>query len=687
MSDFLFELGIEEVPVSEIQPILTQLKSKFQLKLQENLVEYGPVETAATNKRMMIYFSRINAKANDKEEQIKGPAKRIAYDDKGEPTIPLQKFIEFNQVEMSDLSEMETKKGIYMVVEKKAPGLPTVDILKQIIPTILGELAFNKSMVWNASRVPFIRPVKNILVLFDNDILPLEFAGVHSSSFVTGHHLLSESPIEVHSFRDYCELLGKNFVMIREEERKEKITGEIKDIEEEFNARVALNDGMLEDYLYNNEYPVVFQGNFHKKYLELPSEIISTFMINEKKLLPVHDKQGNLMNMFVGVSNIPDENHHVTGGNERVITATFEDAKFFWDNDRKDDFVELRQQLVNVMFHKDLGNFHEKTGRLADLVAFLVQETGNQKLAEQVQTAALLCKNDLVTRMVREFPSLQGIMGGLYLKEKGIAEETWKSVYSHYEPKGFHSDPMEHVGAGLLSIADKMDNIAGFLSRGIRISSSKDPYGIRRDANAIIKVILDFGFDFDLKPLIQKASANFSTDEMPVDEIVKKVEALFLSRLEGVFKDFLGVRYDVVNSVLTSDDLSINRLHLRAVDVSKIVETDNIEHLTALHKRLKNIAKKSENFNVSEDRLKEKEEKVLYDIFKESRANIEAQLLNHHYLQACAEILEMKPVIDNFFDAVMVMAEERELRENRIAMVQRLDQLLSRIADFSLIVS
>lgn len=686
MSDFLFELGIEEVPVGEIESILSQLKTKLQFALQENLVEYGAVETAATNKRFMIHFEKINDKANDRDEQIKGPAKRIAYDENGQPTMALQKFIEFNQIEYSDLTEIETKKGAYMVVEKKVPGLPTVEILKRVIPVILGELNFGKTMMWNTSRVSFIRPIKNLLVLFDNKVLPLEFAGVRSSHFVTGHHLLSEAPIVVNSFRNYCELLGKNFVILREEDRKEKILSEIKEIEEELQAVVKLEDHMLIDYIYNNEYPVVFQGAFDKKYLELPSEIISTFMIKEKKLLPVFDKQGNLLNVFVGVSNIPDENRYVKSGNERVIRATFEDAKFFWDDDRKDDFIALREQLKNVMFHVDLGNFYEKTERLTQLVERLVVHTRQDSLAESLKQAALYCKNDLVTRMVREFPSLQGIMGGLYLKEKGIPADTWKAVYSHYEPKGFQTLPFTDSGAGLLSIADKMDNIAGFLSKGIKISSSKDPYGIRRDANAIIKIILDLKLDFDLQPIIQQAAASFVTPEAEQKELIKKIDELFVARVEGIFKEFMNFRYDVVNAILKSDDLCIYRLYLRAADVAKIAENDSVTHLIALHKRLKNIVKNAPAYDVAENYLKDKEEIILFEIFKESKGKIETLLKDHLYVPACSQILEMKPMIDQFFESVHVMAEDVKLRENRVAIVQKLDQLLSQIADFSLLV-
>jgi glycyl-tRNA synthetase beta chain len=322
------------------------------------------------------------------------------------------------------------------------------------------------------------------------------------------------------------------------------------------------------------------------------------------------------------------------------------------------------------------------------LIGFLLQETRQENLAEPLHQAALHCKNDLVTRMVREFPSLQGIMGGLYLKEKDAEEETWRAVYGHYEPKCFHSATLQHTGTALLSMADKVDNIAAFLSKGIKISSSKDPYGVRRDANGIIKIIIDLKLDFNLENLIMEAALKFTGGEKneAAMKIAKQVKALFVSRLENIFKDFLKIRYDVVNAVVNADGLFIYNMYLRALDVSKIVKTDNIEHLVALHKRLKNIAKKSEQYNVSPDALIEDEEKLLFDIFTESKSKIENSLLNHQYLQACSEILEMKPVIDNFFDKVLVNAKEEKLRQNRIALVQRLDQLLSKIADFSLIV-
>jgi len=687
MSDFLFELGIEEVPASEIKNIVLQLKDNFKLKLDENLVKFKSIETSATNRRFMIYISEISEKADDKDEQILGPSKKISIDENGQPTIALKKFMEFNNIELSDVIEIETKKGLYLCTNKVTEGLKTNDILHKIIPEILGKLTFSKTMLWNESRVPFVRPIKNILCLLNNRLVKLKFSSIESSKFIDGHITLSESLIEINSFKDYIEQLGKNFVIVKEKEREEKIINEITEIENEFDVNVKIDDKMLNYYIYNNEYPVVFKGNFNKKYLKLPHEIISTFMIKEKKLLPVYDKNNKLLNTFVGVSNIPNENRFVSDGNEKVIHATFEDAKFFWDNDRKDNFINLRENLKKVNFQKNLGNFFDKTERLHYLVDFLLKETNNNHKCENIKQASYLCKNDLVTRMVREFPSLQGIMGGLYLKEMNSEEDIWKSIYWHYEPKGFTDKKLEHFGAGILSIADKIDNITGFISKGIKVSSSKDPYGIRRDANSIIKVIIDFRMNFDLYKLIDLAAEKFTKNEEDKKKLVIKLQKLFLSRIEIIFRDLLNFRYDVVNSIInTHDILFIYKSFLKATDVSKMVETDSIDILISLHKRLKNIIKGFNAFFISEDLLMGDEEKILFEIYRESKAEIEKLAINNNYIQACSKIIEMKPVIDNYFEKVLIMAEDNKIKENRIALLQCLNELLSKIADFSLII-
>ncbi len=445
-------------------------------------------------------------------------------------------------------------------------------------------------------------------------------------------------------------------------------------------------DDMLDYYVFSNEYPVVFSGRFDEKYLTLPAEIITVFMTQEKKLLPVYDAGGKLTPHFVGVANIPDENGKVSRGNEKVVQAAFEDAQFFWDQDRKEDFFALKNLLKNVLFHKELGTYHEKVERLAGLVDFVINETRQDALRSQLHKAAFHCKNDLLTKMVREFPALQGVMGGLYLQAAGEDPVVWKAIYGHYRPKGLSDEKLDDLGAGILSIADRMDNITGFIARGVKVSSSKDPYGIRRDANAIVKIIADFGLAMDLAPLIRLAALNFARNDADLQQIHKSVRELLAARLEAYLKDVARCRYDVVNAVMVQETVAVHDKVLKAQTVTRLVESGMAEPLAALHRRLKNILNNSERAPFSEVELKEKEERILSDVFKEAKPRIDGLILKRDYAQASSEILEMKPIIDAFFEKILVMDKNPILRKNRIALLQRLDELLSAVADFSLLV-
>ncbi len=684
MGNLIFELGTEEVPVSEILNIKSQLREKFIQKLSDNTIDFKEIELYATNRRFLVHITDLSEKAKDREERVSGPPKRVAYDENGEPTIALKKFLEFNNIQLSDIIEFETRKGVYIGIVKKIKGKETKELLKKIVAEIINELHFSKTMVWNLSGFDFIRPIRNLLILFNNDVIEINIAGVRSSNKTRGHLLMSEEVLEVDSFADYLEKMTKNFVVVNEDERKKIVLEEIKDIEDEFEVKISLSEDMLNYYIYNNEYPVVFHGMFDKRYLDLPGEIISTFMINEKKLVPVYDKNNNLLNMFIGVSNVPDEQRNVVNGNEKVIRAAFEDAKFFWDNDKKDDFYSLRDDLKNVLFQRNLGTYFEKTERLEKLSEYFCEITKNPHLKNFIKKASSICKNDLLTRMVREFPSLQGIMGGLYLKEIGEDKRIYNAVYYHYEPKGFTDNNLTSIEGALLSIIDKMDNIVAFISKGVKISSSKDPYGIRRDANAIVKLSIDFKLNYDLMDLIEFAAKTFNPEN--TEDVISKTKLFFISRLENIFKDFLKFRYDIVNAVLIGDVLNILKIFKKLNSLNEIVINENISDLVSLHKRLKNIVKDSDSYNISEDKFIEKQEKLLFDIFKEIKPIVENEILKMNYIKAISIIMEMKPVIDDFFDNVLVMAEDEGIKKNRIGLIQKVESLLTKIADFSLLV-
>lgn len=684
MSTFLFELGVEELPTADIVPLQNQLKEGLSTRLKTARIAHAPIESSATNRRIMLYISEISMKTEEVREDLIGPAKRISFMENGQPAIPLQKFMEFNGIAAEDLLEIDTPKGVYMGIRRMIPGEGSAELLPDILTQLLSSLTFRKTMVWNSSRVPFIRPITHILAMLDRQLVSITFAGINSSLTTRGHRLLSDGMTIVESFEDYLEELNRNFVMMDAEDRRSKIETELKDFEEEFETRIEISPEMMDHYVYQNEYPVVFSGRFHKKYLDLPQEIISAFMISEKKLVPVYDGSGQLKNAFIGVSNIPDEIGNVAGGTERVITATFEDAQFFWNSDRQSDFYALRGKLNSLSFQDNLGDFLAKSERLATLSVLLADMTGNGHLKKAMVMAGQHCKNDLLTQMVREFPALQGTMGGLYLKECGAEEEVWQGVYDHYEPKGFLDSRRMSPVAVHLSLADKLDNICGLIGKGVKVSSSKDPFGIRRDANAILRLIYDHRLDFDIWEAVRLSLSLYTWPNE--DQVFEQIKELFVSRLEQVLKEQLGIRYDLANSLLSIFSPRIITLFIRAEQISPILSNQASLDLVILQKRLKNITHNNQGIDLNPKLFKHPSEEMLYEVFTETAASFDQYISEQRYSEACSLMLELKPIIDSYFDDVLIMDEDLLVRENRLSQLSQLAARIDRIIDFSLIV-
>lgn len=685
MSTFLFELGVEEIPTADILPLQTQLKEGLSARLKEARIAHAAIESSASNRRIMLYISEISMKTEEIREDLIGPAKRISFMENGQPAIPLQKFMEFNSAELDDLLEIDTPKGVYMGIRRMVPGELTNELLPDILTQLLSSLTFRKTMVWNSSRVPFIRPITHILAMLDRQLLPIYFAGINSSLTTRGHRLLSDGMMVVESFENYLEELNRNFVMLDAEDRRNKIETELKDFEEEYETRIDIPAQMMDHYVFQNEYPVVFSGRFHKKYLDLPQEIISAFMVSEKKLIPVYDKDGQLKNAFIGVSNIPDEIGNVASGSERVITATFEDAQFFWDSDRKSDFFSLRSKLNSLNFQEDLGDYLQKSERLAILAVSLAEMTGQDAFKETLIKAGQNCKNDLLTQMVREFPSLQGVMGGLYLKESGADEALWKSVYNQYEPKGFLDSSRMCPEAVLLSMADKLDNICGLISKGVKVSSSKDPFGIRRDASAIIRLIYDHRLDFDMWDAVRLGISLYNKLDDD-SQFLEQIKSLFVSRLEQILKEQLNIRYDLANSLLAVCDPHLAAIFMRAEQIEPLLRNQACMDLIILQKRLKNITHKNQGIELNPKLFKHPHEEMLFEVFNETAAPFEACILGHRYAEACSLMLEMKPIVDSYFDDILIMDPDLLVRENRLSQLAQLAARIDRVIDFSLIV-
>jgi glycyl-tRNA synthetase beta chain len=684
MSNFLFELGTEEVPTSEIQNLTSQLEMKFKTGLESESIGFSRIETYSTNRRFTVFISDISIKAKDKTQIVKGPPKRIAFDKKDQPTIPLIKFLESNQIGLSAITLTPSSKGEHITYKKFNPGKTTEVILQDLIPRILRSIEFKKSMVWNESRIPFIRPIRNLLTILNKKLIKIEFANVQSSEYIRGHSLLSDEPLSIKSFKDYIEELHKNFVIIDKNERKEKILHEINEFENDLQVKCSIVDKLLHYHIYNNEYPVVFYGTFSKEYLELPQEIISTFMVDEKKLFPTYDESGKLSTVFIGVSNVPDENKFVSSGNSKIIKATFEDARFFWESDNQNDFLALREGLKNITFYKKNGNFFDKTERIMKISQYMLKISNlDPKLKNPLKKAALHCKNDLSTQMVREFPSLQGIMGGLYYREACTDDpkEIYQAIYNHYQPKGFTKTPdFSSIGL-IIALTDKLDNITTLISSGVKVTGSKDPYGLRRDCNAVIKIIIDHQPNIDLVKTIDFCLHNLDRED---EDVKNTIINFFVTRIGNCFKDILNLKYDIVDGVISKNPFDISNNYRKITQIIEMTRQNSLLILVSLHKRLKNILKDYAGGDIKPKLLKEDAELILYEILAKSKDSILNFIEQQDYKSACSDIIEMKPVIDDFFDKILVMDKNEKIKQNRLGLLFLIDSLLSKVADFSL---
>ena len=686
MSEFLLEIYTEEMPPSHVKLGLEQLKNLFDKYLRENRIEFSEVKTYGTPRRLIVFIEEISKKQAEGEEKVLGPPKSIAFDEKGKPTPAAKGFARSHGVKIKQLKIFQTEKGEYVGYVKKLKGKPTEEVLSQIIPQIIRSLTFPKSMKWGNYNIKFSRPIRNILCIMNGKLIEFELENLKSTDFSFGHKTYSFQKFTVNSFRKYNELLLRNFVIIDEEQRKSIILKNINDKLSDIGVELKKDDDLLEKIVYSIEYPYVFVGSFPEKYLNLPLEVTSTALKEGQKLFSVI-KGEKPVPYFVGVADAPeDPKDCIKTGNERVLIARLEDAEFFWNEDRKKPMKERVKDLKKIIFHEKLGNYFEKKERIKSLVEFLVNQLKLPRIKNFVLEAAELAKVDLTTEMVKEFPNLQGKIGGLYLKEEGYPEEVWLAVYEHYQPVNPEDKSPVTLTGALISIADKIDSLVGAIGIGLEVTGSKDPFGLRRLAYGICKTIIDNSLSFSFFELIDNAINLYGEKiVLPVEKIRNSILEFFKNRLKMYFQA-LNYRYDLINASLEPgiDDVYASYLKLEALN--KIKDSKNFKPLIITSKRVNNIIQKQPEFSLEVSLLKEKEEKQLYDIFKTVENEILPLIKSGEFEKAHEVIVSLRPFIDNFFDKVLVMVEDKKLRQNRIALLQKISKLFSQLADFSKIV-
>jgi glycyl-tRNA synthetase beta chain len=669
----LLEIGTEEIPDWMIQPALNHLQSLFQELLEQNRLSAGSIRTDATPRRLVLRADGLPERQQDSEELVSGPPKAAAFKD-GQPTGAATGFARKMGVEVADLRIQETPRGEYLCYLRKTAGRPTRDILAERLPEIILKIYFPKTMYWTGKGGPrFIRPIRWLVAELGGEVVPFEVAGVQSGDRTNGHRLLGEQGIPVIS-EDYEQILRNNFVLVSAVERNRKIENEIGALLHGTSLKAKPDPALLDTLVYITEYPTPILGGFDPEFLKLPEEVLVTVMRHHQKYFSVEDGEGGLAPRFIAVMNTnADPEGLVRHGNERVLRARFNDAKFFWDFDQQKKLADRVPDLAHVTFQAKLGSYLDKTKRVVKLSRRLAKLAKVDGTA--AERAALLSKCDLTTEMVKELTELQGVMGGLYARAQGEPEEVWRAIYEHYKPAGMEDSIPSTPAGRIVALADKLDTLQGCFRVGLIPSGSRDPFALRRAAQGVVKILVEGKLALPLPKLIGKDQA---------------LAEFFLDRIKYYFKDVRGFRYDEVNAVLAASCGDLTDVESRLEAIQAVRPTENFEPLAASFKRIKNILRQAEFTGggaLDAALLESGPEADLYTAFQALRKRVNRFRKKKEYRAALEAIASLRPQVDLFFDKVLVNAPDPQIRQNRLTLLHNLLSEFSAIADFSEIVT
>ena len=677
--DLLFEIGAEEIPAGFMPNILGQLKQLAETKLNDAHLPFESIATYGTPRRLSLIVKGLADTSAEISERHKGPSASIAYDADGNPT---KAAIGFARGKGLDVADLVVEDG-YIYAETKTAGVPAKDIVTEMLPQLITGLNFPKSMHWGNLDAKFVRPVRWLVALLDEDVIPVEFATVKSGNVTRGHRFLGADEITIKNAASYVDTLKENFVMVDQDARRELISKQLHDIAASKNASIVWDDDLLEEINYLVEWPTALCGGFEESYLALPDAAIITPMKDHQRYFPLVDQDGKLLPMFLTVRNGSDHSIEVVqAGNERVLRARLDDAKFFFNEDRKKPLIDRQDGLTKIVFQEGLGNLADKTERLLTLGRVFSEECELHEDARVVlERATELAKTDLTTGMVTEFTELQGVMGKEYALLDGESPEVSEAIFEQYLPR-FAGDVLPQTEAGkVLSIIDKIDNIVATFSRGLIPTGSQDPYALRRQTIGILNILLNSEWNISLRPIIVKSMnlLNVPTDKQ--DELLGQVKEFITLRLKNIFLD-REVPHHVIDLLLSNNELSVADAEglVKALLANRIDE--NVELVQAFT-RMYNLVKDVTYTGVDESLLKEEAERALYEMAtKASEASIDAWDKND-YDAVVAVPATLVPAINKFFEDVMVMDKDEAIKANRLQLVRLAYSVMAIIGDIS----
>lgn len=677
--DLLFEIGAEEIPAGFMPNILGQLKTLAETKLNDAHLPFESIATYGTPRRLALIVKGLADTSAEISERHKGPSASIAYDADGNPT---KAAIGFARGKGLDVADLVVEDG-YIYAETKTAGVPAKDIVTDMLPQLITGLNFPKSMHWGNLDAKFVRPVRWLVALLDEEVIPVEFATVKSGNVTRGHRFLGADEITIKNAASYVDTLKENFVMVDQDARRELISKQLHDIAASKNASIVWDDDLLEEINYLVEWPTALCGGFEESYLALPDAAIITPMKDHQRYFPLVDQDGKLLPMFLTVRNGSDHSIEVVqAGNERVLRARLDDAKFFFNEDRKKPLIDRQDGLTKIVFQEGLGNLADKTERLLTLGRVFSEECELHEDARVVlERATELAKTDLTTGMVTEFTELQGVMGKEYALLDGESPEVAEAIFEQYLPR-FAGDVLPQTEAGkVLSIIDKIDNIVATFSRGLIPTGSQDPYALRRQTIGILNILLNSEWNISLRPIIVESMNLLNVPADKQDELLGQVEEFITLRLKNIFLD-REVPHHVIDLLLSNNELSVADAEglVKALLANRIDE--NVELVQAFT-RMYNLVKDVTYTGVDESLLKEDAERTLYEAAtKASEASIDAWD-NNDYDAVVAVPATLVPAINTFFEDVMVMDKDEAIKANRLQLVRLAYSVMAIIGDIS----
>lgn len=677
--DLLFEIGAEEIPAGFMPNILGQLKQLAETKLNDAHLPFESIATYGTPRRLALIVKGLADTSAEISERHKGPSASIAYDADGNAT---KAAIGFARGKGLDVADLVVEDG-YIYAETKTAGVPSKDIVTDMLPQLITGLNFPKSMHWGNLDAKFVRPVRWLVALLDEEVIPVEFATVKSGNVTRGHRFLGADEINIKNAASYVDTLKENFVMVDQDSRRELISKQLHDIAASKNASIVWDDDLLEEINYLVEWPTALCGGFEESYLALPDAAIITPMKDHQRYFPLVDQDGKLLPMFLTVRNGSDHSIEVVqAGNERVLRARLDDAKFFFNEDRKKPLIDRQDGLTKIVFQEGLGNLADKTERLLKLGRVFGEECGlHEDAAVVLERATELAKTDLTTGMVTEFTELQGVMGKEYALLDGESEEVAEAIFEQYLPR-FAGDVLPQTEAGkVLSIIDKVDNIVATFSRGLIPTGSQDPYALRRQTIGILNILLGSEWNISLRPIFKASMELLNVAADKQEELLGQVEEFFTLRLKNIFLD-REVPHHVIDLLLSNNELSVADAEglVNALLANRIDE--NIE-LVQAYTRMYTLVKDVEYTGVNSDLLKEDAEKALFEAAsKASEASLAAWEAND-YTAVVAVPATLVPAINKFFEDVMVMDKDEAIKANRLQLVRLAYSVMAIIGDIS----